>query len=201
MLGLEVAFEGGFGGDGGGDALGDLDAVVFEGGDFLGVVGDEADRRDLEVLEDGGGELELAVVGAEAQLLVSFDGVEALVLELVGTELGHEANAATLLLLIEQDAGAFCGDEAEGEVELVVAVAAEGVEDVSGEALGVDADDGSDRVAGCVEGVDVAHDERYGGLAGFATGVDGVEGAFKAEDSEVSPAGGKVCIGDLANAY
>ena len=42
-LGFEVALEGGFAGDGGGDAFGDADAGFFEGGDFFGVVRDEAD--------------------------------------------------------------------------------------------------------------------------------------------------------------
>ena len=92
-----------------------------------------------------------------AERVVGFDGVEALVLELVGAELGHEADAAAFLLLVEQDAGAFVGDAGEREVELVVAVAAQGVEDVAGEALRVDADDGR-------RGVDVAEDEGDGGL-------------------------------------
>ena len=62
-FGFEVALEGGFRGDGGGDALGDEDAGGFEGADLVRVVGDEADGGDLEVLEDLGGELEVAVVG------------------------------------------------------------------------------------------------------------------------------------------
>ena len=124
VLGLEVALEGWFAGDGGGDALGDEDAGGFEAADFVRVVGDEADGRDLEVFEDFGGELEVAVVGFVAQLLVGFDGIGALVLELVGAELGHEADAAAFLLLVEEDAGALVGDASEGEVELVVAVAA-----------------------------------------------------------------------------
>ena len=168
-LGFEVALEGGFGGDGGGDALDDGDAGGFEGGDLLGVVGDEADAGDAELAEDGGGEFELAVVGAEAEAFVGFDGVETLVLQFVGAELGHEADAAALLLFVEQDAGALAGDEAEREVELVVAVAAQGVEDVSGEALGVDADQRRGF------GVEVAHGERDGVFDRAAVGV-GVAG-------------------------
>ena len=51
-LGLEVALVGGLGGDLGGDALGDLDAGEFEGFDLVGIVGDEADGVDAELLED-----------------------------------------------------------------------------------------------------------------------------------------------------
>ena len=74
-----------------------------------------------------------------------------------------------------------------------MAVAAEGVEDVSGEALGVDADDGG-------SGVDVSHDEGNGGLTGLAGGIAGGGEALEAEDAEVAPAGGEVGIGDLLNA-
>ena len=89
----------------------------------------------LSCLRISAGSSKCAAVGLVAEFEVGFDGVEALVLELVGAELGHEADAAAFLLLVEQDAGAFVGDVAEGEVELVVAVAAERVEDVAGEAL------------------------------------------------------------------
>ena len=74
------------------------------------------------------------------------------------------------------------------------------MEDVSGEALGVDADDGG-------LGVDVSHDEGDGGFDadggggdGVVAGLGGCNGGFKAEDAEVSPAGGEVGIGELAYA-
>jgi hypothetical protein len=195
-LGFEVALEGGFAGNGRGDALGDGDAGGFEGRDFLGVVGDEADGFHAEMFEDFGGEFEASIVGGVAELVVGFDGVEALVLELVGAELGHEADAAALLLLVEQDAGAFGGDHGEGEVELVVAVAAQGMEDVAGEALGVDADE---RGRSIRSGGEVAHDEGYGGFDGLVRRGAGFGEAFEAEDAECAPAGGEVGIGDLAD--
>jgi hypothetical protein len=193
-FGFEVAFEGGFGGDGGADAFDYSNASGFQGGDFFGVVGDQADGGDVELLEDLGGEIEVAIVVAEAEFEVGFDGVAALVLELIGAELGHEADTAALLVLVEQDAGALFGDGAEGEVELVVAVAAERVEDVSGEALGVDADDGR-------SGLKVAHGEGDGRLDGLTVGVAGLGEALEAENAELSPAGGEGGIGDLANGY
>ncbi len=193
-FGFEVALEGGFGGDGGVYAGGDADAGGFEGGYFFGVVGDEADGGDVELLEDLGGEVEVAVVVAEAELEVGFDGVGAAVLELVGAELGHEADAAAFLVLVEQDARSLARDEPEGEVELVVAVAAQGVEDVAGEALGVDADE---RSFGA--GVEVAEGEGYGLFDGLAGGIAGLGEALEAEDAEVSPAGGEVGVGYLAD--
>ncbi len=199
VLGLEVALEGGLAWNSSGDAFCDRDAAGLEGGDLVGVVGHQADGLDPEVLEDLGGELELAMVGAVAELEVGFNRVEPLVLKLVGAELGHEADAATFLLLVEQDAGALVGDAGESEVELVVAIAAQGVEDVSGEALRVDADDGR-------SGLNVAEDESDGGLdVLLRRGVVGcggervVENALEAENAEVGPARGKVGVGHFAN--
>jgi hypothetical protein len=191
-LGFQVALEGWFAGDGGGDALGDADAGVFEGGYFFGVVGDEADGGDVEGLEDFGGEGEASVVVLEAEFEVGFDGVAALVLELVGAELGHEADAAAFLLFIEEDAGALGGDHGEGEVELVVAVAAQRVEDVSGEALGVDADQGD-------AGVEVAHGEGNGAFDVFQGRVAGLGDALEAENAEMSPTGREIGVGDLSD--
>ena len=178
-----------------------FDADGFEGRDLFGVVGDEADGFDAEHLEDLGGQLVLAAVGFVAEFEVGFDGVEALVLEFVGLELGHQADAAAFLVLVEQDAGAGVGDGGEGELELLAAVAAQRVEDVAGEALGVDADDGR-------RGVDVAHDEGDGGLdaaggrgEGVVAGLGVGDDAFEAEDAEVSPAGGEVGIGELAYGF
>jgi hypothetical protein len=200
VLDLEVALEGWFAGNGGGDALGDSDASVFESGYFFGVVGHQADGGDAEMFEDFGGELELAVVGAVAEGEVGFDRVEALVLELVGAELGHEADAAAFLLLVEKDAGALVDDAGEREVELVVAVAAQGVEDVAGEALRVDADDWR-------RGMDVPEDESHGGLdtllRGHVVGGGGlgvIQDAFETEDSEMSPARGEVGVSHFADA-
>lgn len=200
LLGAEVALEGLLGLDFGGDALSDGDAGGLERGDFLRIIGDEADAGDAEELEGRGGQLVGAAVGGEAELDVGFNGVEALILKLVGAELGHEADAAALLLLIEEQACAFGGDAGESELELEAAVAAERAEDVAGEALGVDADEGWG-------GVDVAHDEgdeafnlRGRGRVWRAAGKRLGGLALKAENAEMAPAGGEVSLGDLGDA-
>ncbi|HMD19584.1 MAG TPA: hypothetical protein VKH40_04655, partial [Alloacidobacterium sp.] len=69
-------------------------------------------------LQDFGGQLEFAAIGLVAQLDVGFDGVEALVLQFVGFEFCHEADAAAFLLFVEKDAGAGFGDGFEREFEL-----------------------------------------------------------------------------------
>jgi len=165
------------------------------------LVGDEADGVQLKVFKDGGGKLVVAAVGFVAQLQIGFDGVAAAVLKLVGAKLGHQADAATLLLLVEKDAGAVLGDEAEGELELLTAVAAKRVKDIAGQALGVNAKNGS-------RGVEIAHDQGYGlfnapgGRGEFVVaGQRMLDGALEAEDTEVAPSRGKVGVGYLAYAY
>jgi hypothetical protein len=204
VLGLEVAFKGGLARNGGGDTLCDGDACAFERGDLFWIVGHEAHGANAEELENFRGQLELAVVGAVAESVVGFDGVEPGVLELVGAEFGHEADAAAFLLLVEQDTGALVGYAGEREVELVVAVAAQGVEDVSGEALRMDADDGR-------SGVNVSEDKRDGGLDALlrrgvvkggrprVSGIGDRQDAFEAEDAEVCPAGREVGFGHFAD--
>jgi hypothetical protein len=88
------------------------------------------------------------------------------ILQLVCPELGHQADAAALLLLVEKDSRAFCGDALEGKLKLEAAVAAERAEDVASEALRVYADHGS---GGGRSRMDVAHDhsDELFGLAGL----------------------------------
>jgi len=187
-------------GDDGGDAFDDADAGLFEGFDLFGVVGHEADGGNLKLLENFGGEFKDAAVCFVAEFEIGFDGVAALILEFVGAEFGHKTDAAALLLLIEENAGSGRGDGGEGEFELLPAVTTERVEDVTGEALGVNADDGW-------SGVDVAHDKCDGGLDaagrcgdGLIAGLGLVDHAFEAEDAKVSPPGGEVGIRDFGDA-
>ena len=82
----------------------------------------------------------MAQVGPEAQGVVGLDGILALVLELVGLELVQQADAAPLLTHVDQDAAPLVLDDRERLVQLGPAVAPVGAEDVSGQALGVHAD-------------------------------------------------------------
>ena len=121
--------------DFGGDAFDDANAGGLEGGDFFGVVGDEAYLGDAKGIENLGGEFVGTAVGGVSELDVGFDGIEAPVLKLVSPELGHQADAAALLLLVEQNACAGLGDLAQRQLKLQTAVAAQRTEHVPGEAL------------------------------------------------------------------
>ncbi len=182
-----------------GEALGDTDACGFKRLDLFRVVGDESDPVESQLCEDGGGQAEVAVVGAVAQLEVGFDGVEALVLQLVGTELCHEADAAAFLLFIQDEAGAVGDDCVEREVKLLAAVTAERVENIAGEALGVDADDG--RGSGEIGVGAVAENDGFFHEFALRSGRGaGGERALKAEDAEVATGCGKGGFGDLDDA-
>ena len=205
LLGAEIALESLLRYDFGGDALGDSDACGFECGDFVGVIGDEADTGDAHEVEDCGRHFVGAAIGGVAQFLISLDGVAAMVLQFVGAELGHEADPAAFLLLVEKDACASFADFFERELQLEAAVAAEGTEDVAGEALRVNADERR-------RGVDVTHDESNealnrglrGGLRRGCIRTAGLrcgEPALKAEDAEVSPARREIGLGDFLNAF
>src|SRR6185369_2090702 len=73
------------------------------------------------------------------ELQVRLDRVEPGLLELVGTKLVEQADAAALLRHVEEHAAILASDLEQGLVELFPAVAAKGVEDVSGQALRVNA--------------------------------------------------------------
>ena len=119
-----------------------------------GVVGEDTDRRQAEVGKDLRPDPVLACVGLEAELEVRLDGVEALLLQLVRAELVEEADPPALLREIEQYSLPLVLDPRERVLELLPAVAAPRMEDVAGEAFGVDADEH------VVLAVHVALDER-----------------------------------------
>ena len=96
-------------------------------------------ERQPEVDEDLRADAVVAQVGGQAELEVRVDGVEPLLLQLVGAQLVQQADAAALLREVEQHAAALLLDHRERRLELLAAVAAQRVEDVAGEALGVHA--------------------------------------------------------------
>lgn len=138
----------------------DFEAVADEADAFFGVIGHEADFGDIEVAEDLGADAVIALVGAEAEGCIGFDGVHALLLEFVGFEFIDEADAASFLLDIEDSAASFLFDALHSGVELVAAIAAEGAEYIAGRARGVDADEDG------LVGVPVAFFEYHVSLVG-----------------------------------
>ncbi len=86
-----------------------------------------------------GGKPIVSRIGGEAKFLVGLDRVHAAVLQFVGAQLVHEADAAPLLRQIQQDAGRRRGNAAQRKFELRAAIAAFGGQNIAGEALRMDA--------------------------------------------------------------
>ena len=122
---------------------------------FFGLFVKQADFGEAQVFEDLQADHVVPVVGFEAQLLVGFHRVAAFVLEFVGFELRQKSNAPALLRQIDHDALAFAVNHFHRHVQLVAAVAAEGIHQIPGEARGVHAD--QRRFAG---GLQIAPDHR-----------------------------------------
>ena len=97
--------------------------------------------RQPEVDQDLRADAVVAQVDRQPELEVGVDGVQPLVLQVVGAQLVQQADPAALLGQVEQDAGALALDHRQRGLELLAAVAAQRVEDVAGQALGVHADE------------------------------------------------------------
>ena len=82
----------------------EIEAAVDEGVGFLGVVGQQADLGQAEVLEDLDADAVVAGVGLVAEGQVGFDGVEPFVLQVVGLDLFDQSDAAALLGQVDQHA-------------------------------------------------------------------------------------------------
>lgn len=79
-----------------------------------------------------------------AKMKICFDSIEPMVLKFVCSQLFHETDASTLLLLVKQQACAFLGNCAQRQVELVMTITAQGVKDLASGALRMNADQGSE---------------------------------------------------------
>ena len=142
LFGLEIAGVMGIRNRADGKLLDDLEVVGFEADDFSGIVREEPDFMNTEVGENLGSEAIIAQVHGETEALIGFHGVEALLLQFVGTDFWSKANATALLSHVKEHSGAFFFDALHGLVELGSTVAATGGEDIPREALAVNAHQG-----------------------------------------------------------
>ena len=140
LLGFEVVLVVLVGRDDDRHDLVDVQPVAFQSGAFERVVGHQAHVFDPQLADDAGPDAVIAFVDAESQPQVGFGRVEPLVLQLVGFDLVAQADAAPLLVEVDDRAFAFALDHAHGFVELFAAVAAVGAEDVARDARRVHTD-------------------------------------------------------------
>ena len=114
---------------------------VRKAGDLRRVVGDEAHVADAELLQDPRGCGVVAGVDRQAERDVRVDGVEPAVLQRVRADLVVQADAATLVTQVEDDAALLARDRLERRLQLLAAVAAQRAEHVAGQTLGVQANE------------------------------------------------------------
>src|SRR6185369_4147113 len=122
-----------------GHAFDDRKAVAFETDDLTRIVRQEADFLHAEIAKDLGADTVVPEILFKAQLEIRFDGVATLVLQRVGLDLVGKADAAALLVHVDEHAFALLIDHAQRVADLIAAVAARRAEDVAGEALRVHA--------------------------------------------------------------
>src|SRR5450830_1062866 len=134
------------------------------------VVGEQTDCREPEIDEDLVADPPFSLVGAEAELKVGLDRVVSPLLQLVGLELVEQTDAAPFLRHVEENSALLLGDATECVIELLAAIAAQRVEDISSQAFLVDA---HEHVLGPVH---LSHHQRHVVLTGQRLAVgDGTE--------------------------
>ena len=162
-----------------------LDACVFEGRDFVGIVGHQLDGLDAEVGADGGGQAIIARVDSKAKGFVCLDGVSTFVLQLVGAEFVDDADATAFFHFVDNEATTVAGDGREGKLKLLAAIAAQTMEDVSGEALGMDPQDRGRA------GLQVSENDGHGFFPFVRMDP------FEPVDSKLTKLGGEICFGGV----
>lgn len=120
-----------------GEALYDSDSSRFQSTQFLRIVGEHADASHSQVLKDGCTCGVVALVGAEAKLLIGLYRVSPFILELVSEKFVQEPDPPALLRMINDDAASSPVDLTHGKLQLVPAITACRGEDVASQALGV----------------------------------------------------------------
>ena len=158
-------------------------AVVNERVGLLRIVRQEPDPGKAQVLEDLKADAIVARVGAVTQGRVRLDGIEPLVLEIIGADLLDQADPPPLLGQVDECADPLGADHLQGHAELVAAVAPQRIEQVAREAGGVQPHQGR------FDGAQVAHDDRDRLVARFVLHAI-------ADDPAAPVNGGQVRLGD-----
>jgi len=122
--------------------VGDADAVTFEGDDFFRVIGEDANVPEAEVDEN---------LGAYAALVLDHALARGLAIELAALVKmnlrerswlfgGVHGEAAASVMQVEKDAAIFLGDGFQRTRDEFGAIARGRTENISGKAVGMDAD-------------------------------------------------------------
>ena len=102
----------------------DAEPVTLQSGPLERVVGHQPHVADAQLADDARPHAVVAFVGLEAQFDIGIHRIETLVLQFVGVDLVAEADAASLLVEVDDGTLALPLDHLHGAVQLLAAVAA-----------------------------------------------------------------------------
>jgi hypothetical protein len=174
-----------------------LEPGAFQGLDLFRIVRKQAHFAYAESFQNLRRKSKLSVIGLKAEAFVGLNRVQAGILQFVGLQFCHQANAAAFLLFVDQDSRACLTNHGKSHFKLLPAVASQGVEDVAGQALRVDAHQRG-------SGPDVTH-YQSDCFVDARTAVIPIVICFsftsKPVDTEISPTGREVCRGQLLNFF
>src|SRR5438552_2360989 len=123
-----------------GDALDDFDARGLEAALLRRVVGEQQHALHPQVVQDRRRDVIGAVIDRQPERSVGVDGIRAVFLEAVSSQLLTDADASTLVTAqVHDDPHAAGRDDLERLLELRATVAAQAAEHVAGEAFAMDA--------------------------------------------------------------
>jgi len=115
-------------------------STVYQPGDLQGIVGDEIHGSNGQASKHLRGHIIATKIIGVAQVPVGLVGIHPLRLKRVRFDLVAEADSPTFLAQIENNSALVLGDEFQGSIELLAAIALQTPKDFAGEALGVDPD-------------------------------------------------------------
>ncbi len=110
---------------------------VFKGPHLIRVIREKPHRADAEMPQNSAGQLIIPQIALESELFVGFHGVGPQILQPISAQLIHQPDASAFLQFVDDQSPPFFGDLLEGDFELRPAVAAQTVENIAGEALGM----------------------------------------------------------------
>ena len=116
-------------------AFHDIDARFSEDFHFFRVIGQQTHFVHAQQLEHICAQGEIALVSSKTELMVRFDGIVTLILQRVGADFIQQADIASFLTVIQQNATSFLCDMRKGSFKLKTAVAAQAEQRVTGQTL------------------------------------------------------------------
>ena len=157
-----------------GYAFGHNDSRFFESSHLIRIIRHQAHARNRQMPKDCARQRVIPQIALEPELFVRLHRIGAAVLQFIGAQFVHQPDPPAFLELVDDEPAPLGGNFAEGDFELGPAIASQAMENVSGQALRMDAQQRRRPI------VHVAHLQDYGFLdARLRRARGGGRAAFK----------------------